>query len=151
MMNVSVGLLEGCSVVEVELSGVFTDPAGMSYAAGRHRLTSEVTLTPADLQSSAFAIDHMTIGIGFHWERQERQVFRGSLRVVERPAGLTVINDVPLEEYVTSVISSEMSASCPLELLKAHDVISRSWLLFPKETGEAVVEAKAGRNNERVW
>jgi len=51
---------------------------------------------------------------------------------VKREAGLTVINDVPLEEYVTSVISSEMSASCPLELLKAHAVISRSWLWFPK-------------------
>ncbi len=51
---------------------------------------------------------------------------------MKRAAGLTVINDVPLEEYVTSVISSEMSASCPLELLKAHAVISRSWLWFPK-------------------
>ena len=43
-----------------------------------------------------------------------------------------MINDVSLEEYVTSVISSEMSASCPLEMLKAHAVISRSWLWFPK-------------------
>jgi stage II sporulation protein D len=51
---------------------------------------------------------------------------------VKREAGLTIINDVPLEEYVTSVISSEMSASCPLELLKAHAVISRSWMWFPK-------------------
>jgi peptidoglycan hydrolase-like amidase len=70
----------------------------------------------------------MVIGIGFHWERKERQVFRGAVRIIRRAGGLTVINDLPLEEYVTSVISSEMSASCPLELLKAHAVISRSWL-----------------------
>ncbi|MFZ0676579.1 SpoIID/LytB domain-containing protein, partial [Candidatus Binatus sp.] len=64
--------------------------------------------------------------------RKERQIFRGAFRLIKREAGLTVINDVPLEDYVTSVISSEMSASCPLEMLKAHAVISRSWLWFPK-------------------
>ena len=131
-MNVSVGLIEGQSAVEVELIGTFTDIAGKSYNPGRHRLTSEITLTPSALASSSFALDEVTIGIGFHWQRKERQVFRGALRVVKQEAGLTVINDVPLEEYVTSVISSEMSASCPLELLKAHAVISRSWLWFPK-------------------
>jgi len=131
-LNVSVGLLEGQSAVEVELTGTFTDTLGKPYTPGRHRFTSEVTLTPSDLASCAFALDDVTIGIGFHWERKERQLFRGVLRLVKRPAGLTVINDVPLEEYVTSVISSEMSAGCPLELLKAHAVISRSWLWFPK-------------------
>ena len=131
-MNVSVGLLEGQQAVEVELTGTFTDTFGKPYTAGRHRFTSEVTLTPSDLSSCAFALDDVTIGIGFHWERKERQVFRGAFRLINRAAGLTVINDVPLEEYVTSVISSEMSASCPLELLKAHAVISRSWLWFPK-------------------
>ena len=82
--------------------------------------SSEIALTPLDASSGAFALDDVTIGIGFHWERQERQVFRGGLRIVMRPDGLTAINEVPLEEYVMSVISSEMSASCPLELLKAH-------------------------------
>ena len=131
-MNVSIGLIEGQSAVEVELTGAFTDTSGNSYIPGRYRFTSEVTLTPSDLASCAFALDDLTIGIGFHWERKEREVFRGSFRCVKRAAGLTVINDVSLEEYVTSVISSEMSASCPLELLKAHAVISRSWLWFPK-------------------
>ena len=132
-MNVSVGLLEEQSAVEVELKGgMFTDPSGKPYSPGRYRFTSEVTLTPSDLTSCAFALDGVTIGIGFHWERKERQVFRGAFRFVKTRAGLTVINDVSLEEYVTSVISSEMSASCPLELLKAHAVISRSWLWFPK-------------------
>jgi SpoIID/LytB domain protein len=64
---------------------------------------------------------------------------------VKREAGLTVINDVSLEEYVTSVISSEMSASCPLELLKAHAVISRSWLWFPKAN-----PSRSGRRQSQV-
>ena len=129
---IAVGLMEGRSAVDVELAGVFRDESGMAYQPARYRFTSEVTLTPSDPASCSFALEDVTIGIGFHWERKERQVFRGALRIIKRDAGLTVVNDVPLEEYVTSVISSEMSASCPIELLKAHAVISRSWLLFPK-------------------
>src|SRR5438552_6004923 len=124
--------MEGRSAVDVELAGVFTDASGMACKPARYRFTSEVTLTPSDPASCSFALEDVTIGVGFHWERKERQVFRGALRIIKRDAGLTVVNDVPLEEYVTSVISSEMSASCPIELLKAHAVISRSWLLFPK-------------------
>jgi stage II sporulation protein D len=131
-LNVSVGLIEGKAAVEVELTGTFADTSGKSYIPGRYRLTSEVVLTPSDPASCAFALDDVTIGIEFHWERKERQLFRGAVRIVKRAAGLTVINQVPLEDYVTSVISSEMSASCPLELLKAHAVISRCWLWFPK-------------------
>ncbi len=142
-MNVSVGLIEGQAAVEVDLTGTFTDASGKLYTAGRYKFTAEVTLNPSDLASCAFALDNVTIGIGFHWERKERQVFRGAFRLVKREAGLTVINDVPLEEYVTSVISSEMSAACPLELLKAHAVISRSWLWFPKANPPP---AAAGRN-----
>jgi len=150
-MNISVGLMEARPAVEVELMGTFTDVAGRSYPAGRHRFTSDITLNPGEASSSGFALDNMTIGIGFHWERKERQVFRGALRIISRPDGLTVINDVPLEEYVTSVISSEMSASCPLELLKAHAVISRSWLLFPKGTAaEAAREPLARQQHESV-
>jgi stage II sporulation protein D len=131
-LNVSVGLIEGQSPVEVELTGMFFDTSGRQYNGGRYRFNSEVMLAPSDPASCSFALDNVTIGIGFHWQRKERQVFRGALRLVKRNAGLTVINDVTLEDYVTSVISSEMSASCPLELLKAHAVISRSWLWFPK-------------------
>jgi len=129
-MNLAVGLMEGVESVRVELLGAFTDTAGKSYPAGKYHLESEITLIPSAPEAS-FAIEDVVIGIGFHWERKERQVFRGDLRILKRE-GLTVINDVSLEEYVTSVISSEMSASCPLELLKAHAVISRSWLCYPK-------------------
>ncbi|HLI81914.1 MAG TPA: SpoIID/LytB domain-containing protein [Candidatus Binataceae bacterium] len=142
-MNVSVGLIEGPSAAEVELKGAFTDTSGKPYASGRHRFDSEITLTPSDPASCAFALDDVTIGIGFHWERKERQVFRGALRLLRRDTGLTIINDVPLEEYVTSVISSEMSASCPLEMLKAHAVISRSWLWFPKANPPPIARGQA--------
>ncbi|HZO80548.1 MAG TPA: SpoIID/LytB domain-containing protein [Candidatus Binataceae bacterium] len=139
-MRVSVGLVEKRPAVEVELLGTFTDHSARTYGPGRHRFTSQVTLTPSDPSACAFMLDDVTIGIGFHWERKERQAFRGALRLVKREGGLTVINDVDLEEYVTSVISSEMSASCPLELLKAHAVISRSWLWFPKSSPQRVHE-----------
>lgn len=142
-MNVAVGLIQEKPGVEVELTGTFTDILGRRYAPGRYRFTSEVTLAPSDLASCAFALDDVTIGIGFHWERQERQLFRGTFRLLKRGAGVTVINDVPLEEYVTSVISSEMSASCPLELLKAHAVISRSWLWFPKANPGRLARARS--------
>jgi SpoIID/LytB domain protein len=142
-LNVSVGLIEGLSAVDVELTGTFTDISGKPYNAGRYKLNSETTLTPSDLALCAFALDDVTIGIGFHWERKERQVFRGAFRLIKREAGLTVINDVPLEDYVTSVISSEMSASCPLEMLKAHAVISRSWLWFPKSNPSPVATVQS--------
>lgn len=141
MKNVSVGLMEGLPSVEVELTGTFTDAKGGHVRPGRHRFTSEATLIPVDAASCAISLDGVTIGIGFHWERKERQVFRGGLRVLRRAEGLTVINDVPLEEYVTSVISSEMSASCPPDLLKAHAVISRSWLKGPSATASAAPAA----------
>jgi SpoIID/LytB domain protein len=145
-MNLAVGLMEGRQSVVVELRGRFTDPSGQLISEGRHEFSSEIRLTPADPEAS-FAIDDMVIGIGFHWERKERQMFRGGLRIVRRE-GLTVINDVSLEEYVTSVISSEMSASCPVESLKAHAVISRSWLCYPKlhpeSTGPGNVSLRKG-------
>ncbi len=148
-MNVSVGLVEKRPAVEVELTGRFTDTSGRPYTSGRHRFTSEVALTPSDPASCSFALDDVTIGIGFHWERAEREVFRGAFRLVRREAGLTAINDVALDEYVKSVISSEMSASCPLELLKAHAVISRSWLWFPKANPSRSGLKRSERTNSR--
>ena len=70
-----------------------------------------------------------TIGINFHWERKEVQRFKGELKIIVEDDRLTAINIIPIEDYLTSVISSEMSATASLELLKAHAVISRSWLL----------------------
>jgi len=135
-MNLAVGLMEGRDSVNVDLRGMFKDAGGRTFSPGQYSFTDEIVLSPQD-PGASLAIDDVTIGIGFHWERKERQVFRGGLRLLRRK-GLTVINDVPLEEYVASVISSEMSGSCPLDLLKAHAVISRSWLCYPKLNPESV-------------
>jgi stage II sporulation protein D len=78
---------------------------------------------------ATFSINDVTIGVNFHWERRRQQTFRGDLRVLAASDNtLTVINEIGLEEYLKSVIASEMSAQAPLEFLKAHAVISRSWL-----------------------
>jgi SpoIID/LytB domain protein len=77
----------------------------------------------------SFLLEEVTIGIDFHWEQNENQRFRGDLKLVIENGKVRAINVVPLEEYLRSVISSEMSAASSPELLKAHAVISRSWLL----------------------
>lgn len=77
-----------------------------------------------------FELKNVTIGINFHWKQKDNQRFRGGLRLVEEGGKIRCINIVPLEEYLKSVISSEMSAHASSEFLKAHAVISRSWLLF---------------------
>ena len=81
-------------------------------------------------EGSSFSLRNVTIGNGFHWERTEDQTFRGDLILRLREDGtIAAINEVPLEDYLTSVISSEMNAAAPKEFLKAHAILSRSWLL----------------------
>lgn len=87
----------------------------------------EITFTP--MNGGVFTIHDVVFGINFHWERKEHQTFQGSLRLVAREHGITVINEVSVEKYLASVISSEMSAGAPMELLKAHAITSRSWLV----------------------
>ena len=89
----------------------------------------ELSFTPQQDTSSFFELQDVTIGINFHWERKEVQRFKGELKIIVEDNRLTAINIIPIEDYLTSVISSEMSATASLELLKAHAVISRSWLL----------------------
>src|SRR5262249_62300503 len=80
--------------------------------------------------TSSFVLRDVVIGVDFHWERKQDQEFQGALRVkLDANGRLIVINEVPVETYLTSVISSEMSALAHSELLKAHAIISRSWLL----------------------
>ena len=81
-------------------------------------------------ETPEFELHDVTIGINFHWERKENQRFRGDLEILRNPDGtVTAVNIIPIELYLKSVISSEMSATSSMELLKAHAVISRSWLL----------------------
>lgn len=79
---------------------------------------------------NTFKVDDVRIGIGFHWDRCEDQVFEGRLEIIDNGDGTqTAVNIIDLEKYISSVISSEMSSNAPLELLKAHSVIARSWVL----------------------
>ena len=103
----------------------------------------ELTFTPQSSQSS-FSLYDVTIGVNFHWERKETQVFLGTLRLVVESDKITAINELPVESYLASVISSEMKATAGLELLKAHAVISRSWLLAQMRRREESIEHKDG-------
>ncbi|WP_369793331.1 DUF4922 domain-containing protein [Prevotella sp. HUN102] len=84
-------------------------------------------------KNASFTLEDVTIGVNFHWERQQAQTFQGVLRLVVEADKICAINELPVETYLTSVISSEMNATSSLELLKAHAVISRSWLLAQME------------------
>ena len=94
------------------------------------QLFDELILDPTTDDASFDLVD-VVIGIGFHWERKENQRFRGAIKLIVDNGQLIVINRIKVEDYLTSVISSEMSATASAELLKAHAVISRSWLLYP--------------------
>ena len=87
----------------------------------------ELLFEPLHEKSDAFELQDVTIGINFHWEQKENQRFIGALKIIVENKKLTGINVIHVEDYLTSVISSEMSATASLELLKAHAVISRSW------------------------
>lgn len=78
---------------------------------------------------ASFSLYDVTIGVNFHWERKETQTFLGKLKFIVNGNSVCAVNELPVERYLESVISSEMSATSSLELLKAHAVISRSWLL----------------------
>jgi len=146
--EISVGIVSG-SGLTFTLNGYFTE--------GGHRFTgqwtallkegriilsdgtkvidagAELTIVPEDIESNSFTLHSVTIGVAFHWQRNEDQTFRGDLRFIIENDRVTAVNILPVEEYLLSVISSEMSATSSAELLKAHAVISRSWLLAQME------------------
>lgn len=107
------------------------------------RRYDELLFEPQHEQTDAFELLDVTIGINFHWERKEDQRFLGALKIIVENGKLTGINVIHVEDYLTSVISSEMSATASLELLKAHAVISRSWLLAQIQKNKEITEAQA--------
>jgi peptidoglycan hydrolase-like amidase len=128
--------LRGAARASVSGNSIFIDCGGKRsvYASG-------VLLTPTVRGTTSFVIRGVTIGIGFHWERKEDQRFTGALRLVAKGGDVVAINVVTVEEYLSSVISSEMSAASSTNLLKAHAITSRSWLLAQRERSG---ELKAG-------
>lgn len=110
--------------IEGEQTVEFSE-GGILWNGNQYR---ELTFTPQSAGAS-FSLHDVTIGVNFHWERKETQVFGGTLRLVVEADKITAINQLPVEDYLVSVISSEMKATSSVEFLKAHAVISRSWLL----------------------
>lgn len=119
----------------------------VTYNEGRilwnGHLYDELLFEPVNEATDAFELLDVTIGINFHWERKEDQRFLGSLKIIVENKKLTGINVIHVEDYLTSVISSEMSATASLELLEAHAVISRSWLLAQIHKNKEITESQA--------
>ena len=148
--RVSVGIMSS-STIKLELNGLYLSRGTyMSGVITREMVTKgaqEVSITsngrmawdgkewetlcfiPLKEHEADFVLKEVTIGVDFHWQRKEDQRFKGALELIVEEERVTAVNHVLVEDYLTSVISSEMSASASEELLKAHAVISRSWLL----------------------
>ena len=135
---IDVGLLTD-PLLRVRMNGgeeVFTLRNGQVEWRGRRY--GRLEFRPSD----GFVLHKVKIGINFHWEREEDQLFSGGLTILPSEKGLVAINNVLIEDYLLSVISSEMNGDAPEEFLKAHAVISRSWLLArPTLGGGATVES----------
>ena len=117
----------------------FADSSTLSALHGLH--VKDGTQVHPQSADASFSLSDVTIGVNFHWERKETQTFLGTLRFVVESDKIVAINELPVEKYLESVISSEMSATSSLELLKAHAVISRSWLLAQMQKRREVAES----------
>jgi SpoIID/LytB domain protein len=144
--EIQVGICSG-EEITFTLNGIFHDDSGAFSDSGRwiagcsdeklflkkelQKLTFGKTLLlePVDTDSSSFTLHAVTIGVNFHWQRKEDQAFKGNIKLIIEDNMVTVVNVLSIEDYLISVISSEMKATSSSELLKAHAVISRSWLL----------------------
>jgi SpoIID/LytB domain protein len=110
--------------------------------AGSKKSSEEVIFDPEDFDTESFLLKGVTIGIDFHWEQKENQRFLGSLKFLIEDNNVVAVNIIPIEHYITSVISSEMNANSSAELLKAHSIISRSWVLAQIEKGKELNNAE---------
>lgn len=150
--KLSVGIMSGPEITFEILS----DGAGVRKAVYREgkieydgALYDELYFEEQTLSTmfaeAGFVLHDVTIGVGFHWERKESQKFAGALRIIVSRNSLLAINVVGVEDYLVSVISSEMKSTSSLELLKAHAVISRSWVMSRIEDRKA-----AGKSGKEV-
>lgn len=129
-------LLTGTWKAWFENDGIY-----LSNSLASFQIEDEFILVPEKPEQCSFTLHDVTIGIGFHWERKEDQQFKGGLRFIIEDQKVTAINRLSIEDYLTSVISSEMSATSSAELLKAHAVISRSWLLAQMEKNKQLISS----------
>jgi SpoIID/LytB domain protein len=138
--KVEVGIMSG-QEIRFEIISDGAGPQKVTYREGKidyggvlyDELVFEAVTRSTLFSEPSFILYGVTIGVGFHWERQQDQTFAGSLKFIVEDGKVTAVNRVGIEDYLVSVISSEMKASASLEFLKAHAVISRSWLLSQME------------------
>ena len=135
--------LDGLVVPDGDYSAIVKDGA----IIWQERKYDVLSFVPLD-EESHFTLCDVVIGVNFHWERKQNQIFAGALRFIIEDGELRAINNLPVETYLQSVISSEMSATSSLEFLKAHTVISRSWLYAQLRRGEEKTEAQLGYEDE---
>ena len=150
--DIEVGIMSA-GEIEFEIISDGAGPQRVSVKDGRINYNGALydelyfdSVTPSTLFAEpSFILRNVPIGIDFHWQRTQTQKFAGSLKFIVEGGRITAINKVGIEDYLISVISSEMRADASLEFLKAHAVISRSWLLariedrrHPETAGSAI-------------
>jgi SpoIID/LytB domain protein len=123
---------------------VFIEDGKLSYEGGFY---DEILFTPCG-DDSMFTLHDVVIGVNFHWQRKESQSFKGELRLIVEDGEVRAINRIDVEEYLVSVISSEMSATSSLEFLKAHTIVSRSWLYAQLLRKERIQQGVLGWENQ---
>lgn len=137
MASVDVGILLA-EQIKFDLTGGFSSSIGKVCAKNTVFIENgtlvfngvecdEIVITPLSAESR-FTLHDVVIGVNFHWQRKESQTFMGELRFIVESGMVRAINRIDVEDYLVSVISSEMSATSSLEFLKAHTIVSRSWL-----------------------
>ena len=138
-MDISVGILKR-EKIDFQFNGAFFSKQKKQEISGKFsaKIFNKKILFEGKIydelifrnkNDATFTLFDVVIGINFHWEQSENQTFEGDLKIVSDGEKLIAINIIDIEKYLCSVISSEMSAMSFPELLKAHAVISRSWLL----------------------
>ena len=130
-------------------SGKFTaelanDKIVFRQATERLEVSNEITFEPQEVRLESFLVKNIIVGNKFHWQRKENERFIGSLKIIKDDGHITVINILPVEDYLTSVISSEMSTKSSVEALKSHAIISRSWVF------SQIKKSKAGREKSKT-
>ena len=134
--KIEVGIMSGQEIC-FEIISDGAGPQTVRYREGKidyngalyDELFFEAKTISTLFEEPSFILYGVTIGVDFHWERKENQRFAGTLKFIVENGGVTAVNVIGVEDYLLSVISSEMKSTAPLEFLKAHAVISRSWVM----------------------
>ena len=134
--RIEVGIMSGASI-RFEIISDGAGPQQVSYREGKidyggvlyDELVFEASTISTLFAEPSFILYGVTIGDGFHWQRQQDQRFAGTLKFLVDGGKVQAINIIGVEDYLLSVIASEMKATASPEFLKAHAVISRSWVM----------------------